>query len=414
MQIEEPEVPQALDEPAPPEEIAATEETTAAEEVAVTEEVAATEAATAAEEVGAEPPLSEEEKEEQAARRIREAEEEATRVRRALAQVVVREKAGILLRQGYLQIEPSLGYSYSSRDRLDVAGLNIIDAIFIGVQDVEQVESESFSSSLGIRYGIFDDLQIGLTIPYQWTNEALFRPEGVERVPEPRDVKKTREGSGLGDINLALSYHFFPETRYLPDLVASLGFKTKTGTSPFEVKRDGLDVKIPTGSGHYGVRTGVSFTKASEPAILFGSAGYFFHLPEEDLFNVSSRTPFEEIDPGDTFSWSLGFAFSLNWNLSVSASFQHSIGGETEVARLIPVGRNLRKIKFTNPGSDSNSAMLSLGVTYALGGTTSLDLNVGIGLTRDAPDVTLRASLPYTLNANEYVRQMKLPRLWRN
>ena len=42
-----------------------------------------------------------------------------------------------------------------------------------------------------------------------------------------------------------------------------------------------------------------------------------------------------------------------------------------------------------------------------------LDLNTGIGLTRDAPDVILRASLPITVNANEYIRRMKLPRFWR-
>lgn len=356
--------------------------------------------------VGSSPPESTEE-------RVREAEEEATRVRRALAQVVVREKAGILLRRGFLQIEPSFAYTASSRDRLDVAGLNVIDAVFIGVQDVEQVERTSYTSSVGLRYGIFDDLQIGLSIPYTWNSEVSFRPEDVERVPTPREVTKTLRGGGLGDMNVTLSYHFFPETRFLPDLVASLGWKTKTGTSPYEVDRDGLDVELPTGSGHYSWRTGVSFVKASEPAIIFGSAGYTFAMPEEDVFNVRSRTSFSEVDPGDTFSWSLGLAFSLNWNLSLRASIDQSISDETEVSQLLPVGRRLREFTFSQPGSDSNATIFSLGATYALGGTTSLDVNVGIGLTRDAPDVILQASLPYTINANEYVKRIDLPRFWR-
>jgi len=62
----------------------------------------------------------------------------------------------------------------------------------------------------------------------------------------------------------------------------------------------------------------------------------------------------------------------------------------------------------------AEAAVMRLGMTYAMGSRTSLDVNVGIGLTRDAPDVTLSTSMPFTVNANEYIRRVRLPRLWKN
>ncbi len=48
-------------------------------------------------------------------------------------------------------------------------------------------------------------------------------------------------------------------------------------------------------------------------------------------------------------------------------------------------------------GSDANSAMFNLGVTYALNPHATVVGLLGIGLTPDAPDFSLGFRVPYSL-----------------
>ena len=48
-------------------------------------------------------------------------------------------------------------------------------------------------------------------------------------------------------------------------------------------------------------------------------------------------------------------------------------------------------------GSDANSALFNLGVTYALGEQATIVGLLGIGLTPDAPDFSLGFRVPYSL-----------------
>ncbi len=48
-------------------------------------------------------------------------------------------------------------------------------------------------------------------------------------------------------------------------------------------------------------------------------------------------------------------------------------------------------------GSDANSALFNLGVTYALSEQATIVGLLGIGLTPDAPDFSLGFRVPYSL-----------------
>ena len=47
-------------------------------------------------------------------------------------------------------------------------------------------------------------------------------------------------------------------------------------------------------------------------------------------------------------------------------------------------------------GSDANAATFTVGLTYGLSEHTTMVTNLGIGLTRDAPNVVLSMKFPYS------------------
>ncbi|HER19713.1 MAG TPA: porin, partial [Chromatiales bacterium] len=97
-----------------------------------------------------------------------------------------------------------------------------------------------------------------------------------------------------------------------------------------------------------------------------------------------------EVSLGDSWNWGLGLAFALNDRASLSMSYSQQINGKASTK--YDTGERLDLI-----GSDGNSAMFNLGLTYALSKKTTLVTTLGIGLTPDAPDFTLGIRLPYAL-----------------
>jgi hypothetical protein len=64
----------------------------------------------------------------------------------------------------------------------------------------------------------------------------------------------------------------------------------------------------------------------------------------------------------------------------------------TAKSRVRPAGEGWQNII----GSDGNAATLNLGLAHALSKKSSMVFNLGMGLTPDAPDMTVGLKFPYT------------------
>ncbi len=302
----------------------------------------------------------------------------------------LKQANAVLIGQGRLEIEPSLAFRHTNRNELILRGIDLIENIFIGTNEVGRLKRSVLTNTYSIRYGLTNRIQLNLAIPFQRTwRQNTLSPSIQRQVGEP--TEETSSDGGLGDISGGVSVHLFQEGEWLPDVIWTTSFKSDSGDSPFEVDSGSL----ASGTGFWGARTGFTLVKISDPAVLFLSGGYFYHRKSSDVRG------FDEVDPPDAIDAGFGLSYALNPFLSITTRFASSFHEKTEVNGL------------EIDGSDRVTAALGLGVTYALSGTRSLDVSAEFGLTDDSPDFTVRVSMPISVSLPPFWQDWKTWRLSR-
>ncbi len=287
---------------------------------------------------------------------VRAGEKKAESLERALIQ-----RGGILLPKGKLQVEPSITYAHFSSNRITIQGFNILPVLVIGSISTETVKRDVFINTWAFKYGLFKNFQTEVKVPMRWEHDRVTDTFGSE---------STREYGGLGDIEFGMSRQIGWEHGFIPDLLANISVKTNSGEAPYN--RD-----IGLGTGHWAVRYGLTAVKSSDPAVVFGGLNYTWNIKR----NIND---FGEVDPGDTIGYTLGTAIALSYQTAINFSFDHS------------VTTKLMKDKRNVPGSFINAANLKTGFTWAINERSSVDFGVAVGITNDAPDMTIDIRFPYT------------------
>lgn len=299
------------------------------------------------------------------------------------------QQPGVLTPKGKLSLEPSLQYAYSSSNRVSVIGFEIFPALLIGVLDIRTANRETYTATLTGRYGITNRFEIEARIPYVYRRETLQTREFLEA--SFRDGEFKSSGSGLGDVELTGRYQFNDGGMEKPYYVGTLRLKTHTGKDQFEVDRDpdfprggGRFREQPTGTGFYGVQPGLTVIYPTDPAVFFGSLSYLWNIKRDNITDSIGR-PFGEVDPGDSVGFNFGMGLSLNERASLSLGYDHSIFGKTMVNGVAPEGELTTQI-----------GTFLIGYSYKLTPKTNMNLSMGIGVTKDAPDVQLTLRFPTT------------------
>jgi hypothetical protein len=131
----------------------------------------------------------------------------------------------------------------------------------------------------------------------------------------------------------------------------------------------------PLGSEFHRLRANLKPSKSIDPVVLYGNASYS-HAFSEGINGI-------KVQPGDTIGVSGGASLAITpditGNLGLSFSF-------VEVVELEGIQR---------PGSERTLGFVSLGTGFLIGKRHFLSLSANIGITDDAPDLTLGFSLPY-------------------
>lgn len=301
-----------------------------------------------------------------------------TKVEEATEPVLI-EAGGILLPKGTLAIEPSLNYAHFSRNSITISGFTLFDAIVIGRIDVEELKRDILTGALTLRYGLLDRLQLEAKFPYLYRRDRLVRPASTTGT----QIEPVRmiEGDDLGDIETALTFHAYRSKSWLPDVLLTARGKFPTGRDPYGLETETvfgatLAKEVPTGTGHYGLSTGVNLVKVFDPVVFFGSANYYWNF-ERNVGGIFGR-----IDPGDAFEYILGMAVALSERTSLNLSFQNIFTW--------PTYQNGDKISET----EANAAAFNIGASHRFSKNVSLFGTVGIGLTRDSPDYQFQLTMP--------------------
>lgn len=307
--------------------------------------------------------------------------------------------------QGYFgrrfTLEPGLTYSHFSNAQLNLSGFLALDAIFLGLISLDQLDADVVSTDLTARYGA-GRIQADVNIPYLY-RRSNFRSGGAGANASGL-IERTVSTSGMGDVSGGLSYRLWKETASRPDVVVNLRGKAPTGREPFgielvEVEGSQGNLKIPsrlsTGSGVWGGSGGVSILKTIDPMVVFGSFTYFHNFERHfgDIDEAEGDQP-GRARLGDAFQYGLGVAFALNDRTSLSTSFTQRFVRHARL-RLDPTDPSTEAHWQTIVGSEANVGVLNLGATFSLSDRLTIVSNLGVGITQDAPDMVFTIHAPY-------------------
>ncbi len=302
----------------------------------------------------------------------------------AQAVAPIMEQPGVLTPRGKLVLEPSLQFSYSSNYQVGLVGYTIVPAVVIGLIDIQTVNSNTFVAALTGRYGLTNRLELDAKIPYVYRNQSTeARPYGV---PNGVESLFNASGRGIGDVELGARYQFNEGGPNEPYYIGGLNFKTRTGKDPFSVpytvlsgSNAALQASLPTGSGFYSIQPSLTAIYPSDPAVFFGGINYLWNFKR----NVGNG--WGEIDPGNAYGFNFGMGMSLNDKTSFSIGYEHTV-----VAPIQQNGQDMLGSLTSELGT------LLFGYAYQLNPTTNINLTLGVGVTRYAPDVQVTLRVPMT------------------
>ncbi|WP_447511931.1 putative pilus system protein FilC [Acinetobacter geminorum] len=280
------------------------------------------------------------------------------------------ERQYSLIKKGVISSYYDLDYTYYRDTRIDAA----LDSSSTRLNRlrIEEDANHTLTNSFTVQYGLLDNLTFSATLPFVAKSEII----------------KDKTTAGLGDISLGARWEPFPLKQGRLPLVLFGSLSTKTGDSPYEI---GLD-ELSTGKGYYSVGVGASTRKYIDPVVLFASVSANYGFKETGLNQArgggddeNGQRILTSFDPGISGGFSFGFAYSFNYDVSLTMSYQQSFNMDAE-------------FQFQNgefyKSPDQSSAMLSFALGVRVSPETIVNGTVGIGLTEDAPDISLGLSFP--------------------
>jgi hypothetical protein len=268
------------------------------------------------------------------------------------------ERGALLLPTGSVELISTLSYSNTIKQ-----GLALVDTPE-GISTVtdERARDDGVQAILGARLGLPWRSQLDIKVPYGWMGESQALGDGT---------RKSRSSTGVGDVELDLSHQFLTEGRHRPDLIGALTFRFPTGGDPF---RTATGAALANGGGAYQGGLKVTALKSFDPMVLFASLSYAASLPVRESFG--------RVRPGDEIALQLGGSLAVSPDTSLSVSFLQDFRTDTTVDKA-PIG-----------GSDQVASVVQFGLDQVLSRNILLDVSVGVGVTRDAPNYTFAVSLP--------------------
>ena len=87
--------------------------------------------------------------------------------------------------------------------------------------------------------------------------------------------------------------------------------------------QDQPDKDISTGNGYYSPGFGANMSYVIDPVVLYGSLGYTWNLPVDDVHQtLADNSQLEKVSPGNTINFNMGMAYALSYDVSLATSYQ--------------------------------------------------------------------------------------------
>ncbi|WP_457600889.1 transporter [Hydrogenivirga sp.] len=300
------------------------------------------------------------------------------------------ERDYVLLKGGQFEFEENFTYTYYSANQIFLESFAILDPVFLtlGQFGIESAKRNIFVNTFLLRAGVTDFLQLELSLPFVYRYDTV----SVIGSGETKRDERSMERAGIGDVAVGISVQPIKETARRPALILNIGYKSKTGKSPFDIDPE---KDVPTGTGYASVRAGFNLVKSIDPVVVYGGLGYIYNLPEKVNKQVSANVDtdaeietgfLKKVYPGDTINLNVGMAYALSYMFSMSAQFIESY----TLSTYVETDEGKKRVK----NSALNSALFKFGAGMSITKNVPLSFSIYMGLTEDAPDYIVELRVP--------------------
>jgi hypothetical protein len=272
------------------------------------------------------------------------------------------ERQYSLIKQGEISSYYDIDYTYYRDTQLD---LEMAQGQLYQLR-VQENATHSLTNTFTAQYGLRDNLTLTASLP----------------LVAKTDLLKDTSTAGLGDISFGARWEPFPLKAGRLPLILFGNVSTKTGDSPYEINATS---DLATGKGYYSAGVGASTRKYIDPVVLFASVSANYGFKESGLDQRRGSRVIEAFEPGISGGFAFGFAYSFNYDVSMTMSYQQSFNTGAEFT--YSSGE-----RYSPADQTSSTFAISLGVRVSP--ETIVNGTVGLGLTEDAPDVSLGLSFP--------------------
>lgn len=297
---------------------------------------------------------------------------------------------GVLTPKGVVMFENSTDYTNTTRNVFTFNGVQVAEVVLVGVVNAQSSRRQVVQNSARLRLGLTNRAEMDVRAPYVYRTDSLSNTNSTTGVT----TRTIIDGHGLGDIDVGMSYQLNRGQNNWPFFVANVRYKHDNADGPFDVAYDSANViqELPPGTGFKSVDASVTAIKLSDPAVFFANIGYVLNIAE-DIGRNFGTTRITEVDPGDAVNASVGMGFSINPDTSFTLGYKHS-----HVFSTLQKSQNLGTGAFTDTRTDTAEVgAFTTGLSYRISDSTSLNLNVEVGATSDAPDVRVGFRIPIKL-----------------
>ena len=310
----------------------------------------------------------------------------------------IAQSGGVLTPKGTLIIEPSLQYSYYDTNQVNVNGFTIVPGITFGNVNINKVYENLLTEQLTLRYGLTNRSDVYVQIPFDTGySTTITSPVLVGQTVGP--IAVSAHAFNLGDIALGGSYQLNKGSDNMPTFVANLNFKTTTGTSPFSVPifttnspegiyLQGVDKKLPTGTGFYQLQPSLTVLYPTSPVILFANLKYVYNFARTvNVQNVGGGASTQEkLQPGNGIGLSFGMGFSLNDRTSFSIGYE-----EDQYFNETQNGQDIK-------GTAYDAGAFDFGLGYQVTHNINANVGVTVGVGPNSPAAEVVVRLPISMN----------------
>ena len=300
--------------------------------------------------------------------------EDERRASQALDQALVM-RGGLLLPSGTLEVDNTVSYFSAASDHVTINGFALLPVLVVGDITSQRARRDILLPTFTMRLGLPHKWQGDLQIPYGYQ---------LSRTVSADNTSTTTSGFGLGDIQGSISRQVALEHGKVPDLLANVRFKGRTGVDAFQV---GTSSDTALGSGFYGIQGNLTAVKTSDPVVFFGNLSYTENLPAKHIVSANdpnnpSATIVGHYRPGAAVGFQLGSVLAINPETSMTWGWDQRF---TQVTKL-----NGAEV----PASYLVEGTLRMGVSYLFAKGRTLDFGFGVGLTPDTPNLQFSFGLP--------------------